>query len=80
MSLHPYHTRGLVQALNEELQTNLYGIPEISELAQDERTESWPDPMDMPARAWNVTVHQAYQTEPEQCLVCLDREQFLVIE
>lgn len=76
MSLHPYHTRGIVQALNEELHTDLYGISEISELAQDERAESWPDPMDAPARAWNVTVHQAYQTEPISTLFALTESNF----
>jgi hypothetical protein len=80
MSLHPYHTRGIAQALTSELDTNLYTISTISELGSQERADSWPDPIDAPARAWNVTIHQAYQNEPEQHLVCLDREQFVVIE
>jgi esterase/lipase superfamily enzyme len=80
MSLHPYNARGIVQALTDELDTNLYAIPAISELDSQARAESWPDPLDAPARAWSVTVHQAYQTEPEQRLVCLDQEEFFVIE
>lgn len=80
MSLHPYNARGIVQALTDELDTNLYAIPSISELDAPARAEQWPDPLDAPARAWNVTVHQAYQPEPEQHVVCLDQEEFFVIE
>jgi hypothetical protein len=80
MSLHPYNARGIVQALTDELDTNLYAIPSISELDRQARAESWPDPLDAPARAWNVTIHQAYQQEPEQHVVCLDQEEFFVIE
>ncbi len=80
MSLHPYNARGIVQALTDELDTNLYAIPEISELDGEARAENWPDPLDAPARAWNVTVHQAYQNEPEQHVVCLDQEEFFVFE
>jgi hypothetical protein len=80
VSLHPYNARGIEQALTDELGTNLYAIPAISELDSQECAETWPDPLDAPARAWNVTVHQAYQNEPEQHVVCLDQEQFLVFE
>ena len=80
MSLHPYNARGIVQALTDELDTNLYAIPAISELDSQARAESWPDPLDAPARAWSVTVHQAYQQQPEQLVVCLDQEEFFVIE
>jgi hypothetical protein len=71
MSLYSYHTRGIVQALNEELHTDLYGITAISELDSQERAESWPDPIDAPARAWNVTVHPACQKSQSSTLYAL---------
>jgi hypothetical protein len=68
-----YLTRGIIRALAAELDT-IPSILDIAELDQAERRESWPDPIDAPARAWTVTL------ESGQRLVCLDREQFLVIE
>jgi len=59
IKLTPYLACGIVRALNQELATNRYGIPAIRELDQDERTSSWPDPMEAPARTWSVTVQHA---------------------
>jgi hypothetical protein len=79
MSFIPYLARGIVAALTQELDLT-YCTLDITELDQAERAESWPDPIDAPARAWTVTIHQAYQQAPQQRLVCLDREEFFVTE